>query len=121
MFAGPDKLLMFSQSLSNRCDRNFVQVAVRPMPGSALVVIESELVFRGLKTVLDRPPMAFDRQQHFDGCCRWSGAKFDADSHTNHSFQGSLTASTSIISIVGGSAKSSGAFAISAAASRPAR
>jgi hypothetical protein len=30
------------------------------MPGSALVVIESELVFRGLKTVLDGPPMAFD-------------------------------------------------------------
>src|SRR5467141_3552232 len=43
-------------------------VAMPPMPGSALVVIESELVFRGLKTVLDRPPMAFDRHQRFDGC-----------------------------------------------------
>ena len=43
-----------------------------PMPGSALVVIESELVFRGLKTVLDCPPMAFDRHQRFDGCCRWT-------------------------------------------------
>ena len=42
------------------------------MPGSALVVIESELVFRGLKTVLDRPSMAFDRHQRFDGCCRWT-------------------------------------------------
>src|SRR4029077_16267966 len=28
------------------------------------------LVFRGLETVLDRPPMAFDRHQRFDGCCR---------------------------------------------------
>src|SRR3982075_924796 len=36
-------------------------VAMPPMPGPALVVIEPELVFRGLKTVLDRPPMAFDR------------------------------------------------------------
>src|SRR5580700_5596518 len=47
-------------------------VAMPPMPGSALVVIESELVFRGLETVLDRPPMAFDRHQRFDGCCRWT-------------------------------------------------
>src|SRR5216683_4289155 len=45
-------------------------VAMPPMPGSALVVIEPELVFRGLETVLDRPPMAFDRHQRFDGCCR---------------------------------------------------
>src|SRR6266436_8839368 len=43
-----------------------------PMPGSALVVIEPELVFCGLKTVLDRPPMAFDRHQRFDGCSRWT-------------------------------------------------
>ena len=47
-------------------------VAMPPMPGSALVVIEPELVFRGLKTVLDRPPMAFDRHQCFDGCSRWT-------------------------------------------------
>src|ERR1700731_490649 len=47
-------------------------MAMPPMPGSALVVIEPELVFRGLKTVLDRPPMAFDRHQRFDGCCRWT-------------------------------------------------
>jgi hypothetical protein len=47
-------------------------VAIPPMPGSALVVIESELVFRGLKTVLDRPPMALDRHQRFDGCCCWA-------------------------------------------------
>ena len=47
-------------------------VAMPAMPGSALVVIESELVFRGLKTVLDRPPMAFDRHQRFDGCSRWT-------------------------------------------------
>jgi len=30
-------------------------VAMPPMPGSAIVVIEPELVFRGLRTVLDRP------------------------------------------------------------------
>jgi len=45
-------------------------VTMPTMPGSALVVIEAELVFRGLETVLDRPPMAFDRHQRFDGCCR---------------------------------------------------
>jgi len=45
-------------------------VAMPSVPGSALVVIEPELVFRGLKTVLDRPPMTFDRHQRFDGCCR---------------------------------------------------
>src|SRR5450631_3342913 len=44
------------------------------MPRSALVVIEPELVFRGLKTVLDRPPMAFDRHQRFDGFSRWTPA-----------------------------------------------
>src|SRR5712671_2630678 len=43
-----------------------------PMPGSALVVIEPELVFCGLKTVLDRPPMAFDRHQCFDRCSCWT-------------------------------------------------
>ena len=47
-------------------------VAMPAMPGSALVVIEPELVFRGLKTVLDRPPMAFDRHQRLDGCSRWT-------------------------------------------------
>ena len=47
-------------------------VAMPAMPGSALVVIEPELVFGGLKTVLDRPSMAFDRDQRFDGCCRWA-------------------------------------------------
>jgi hypothetical protein len=31
-------------------------VAMPAMPGSALIVIESELVFRGLKAILDRPP-----------------------------------------------------------------
>src|SRR5664279_2273989 len=46
-------------------------VAMPAMPGSALVVIEPELVFGGLKTVLDRPAMAFDRDQRFDRCsCR---------------------------------------------------
>jgi hypothetical protein len=46
-------------------------VAMPAMPGSALVVIESELVLRGLKTVFDRPLVAFDHQR-IDGCCRWA-------------------------------------------------
>ena len=45
-------------------------VAMPPVPGSALAVIEPELVFRGLKTILDCPPMAFDCNQRFDGCSR---------------------------------------------------
>ena len=45
-------------------------VTMPAMPGSALVVIEPELVFRRIKTVLDRPSMAFDGDQRFDGCCR---------------------------------------------------
>ena len=47
-------------------------VAMPAMPGSALVVIEPELVFRGLKAVLDCPSMAFDRHQRFDGCSSWT-------------------------------------------------
>src|ERR1700732_2138491 len=47
-------------------------VAMPGMPRSALVVIEPEFVFRGLKAILDRPPMAFDRHQRFDGCSRWT-------------------------------------------------
>ena len=43
-------------------------VAMPAMPGSALIVIEPELVFRGIKTILDCSPMAFDRDQRFDGC-----------------------------------------------------
>src|SRR5271165_248123 len=42
------------------------------MPGSALVVIEAELVFGSLKTILDRPAMAFDRDQRFNGCSCWA-------------------------------------------------
>src|SRR5260370_16001065 len=53
-------------------ERHQGNMAMPPMPGSALVVIEPELVFRSLKTVLDRPPMAFDRHQRFDGCSRWT-------------------------------------------------
>src|SRR4030081_1029955 len=47
-------------------------VAMPAVPGSALVVIEPELVFGGLETVLDRPAMAFDRHQRFDGCSCWT-------------------------------------------------
>ena len=47
-------------------------VAMPAMPGSALVVIEPELVFRGLEAVLDRPPVAFDRHQRFDRRFRWT-------------------------------------------------
>jgi hypothetical protein len=38
-------------------------VTMPAMPGPALIVIEPELVFRGFKAVLDRPSMAFDRDQ----------------------------------------------------------
>ena len=44
-------------------------MTVPAMPGSALVVIEPEL-FRGFKAVLDRPSMAFDRDQRFNRCSR---------------------------------------------------
>ena len=54
-------------------------VAMPAMPGSALVVIESELVLGGLKTVLDRPPMAFDRLQRFDGCSRWTPGREEGE------------------------------------------
>src|SRR5450755_1995442 len=47
-------------------------VAMPAMPGSALIVIEPELVLGGLKTVLDRPAMAFDRDQRFNGCSCWA-------------------------------------------------
>ena len=47
-------------------------VTVPAVPGSALVVIEPELVFRGFKAVLDRPSMAFDSDQRFNGCPRWT-------------------------------------------------
>jgi len=47
-------------------------VAMPTMPGSALVVIESELILRGFKTILDGPPMAFDRDQRFNRCSRWT-------------------------------------------------
>ena len=47
-------------------------VTMPAMPRSAFVVVEPELVFRGLETVFDRPPMAFDRDQRFDGCCNWT-------------------------------------------------
>ena len=47
-------------------------VSMPAMPGTALVVIEAELVFGGLKTVLDCPAMAFDRDQRFNGCSCWA-------------------------------------------------
>ena len=51
-------------------------VTMPAMPGSALVVIEAEFVFSGLEAVLDRPAMAFDRDQRFDGrSCRAPGGE----------------------------------------------
>jgi len=41
-------------------------VTAATMPVSALVVIEPEFVFRGFKALLDRPSMAFDRDQRFN-------------------------------------------------------
>jgi len=45
-------------------------MTVPTMPGPALVVIEPELVLRGLKTILDRPSTTLDRHQRFDRCSR---------------------------------------------------
>ena len=47
-------------------------VTMPAMPGSALVMIEPELAFCGFKAVLDRPSMAFYRDQRFNGCSRWA-------------------------------------------------
>jgi hypothetical protein len=49
-------------------------MTVPAMPGSALVVIEPELILGSLKTVLDRPSTAFDRDQRF-GFCASLGSK----------------------------------------------
>ena len=46
------------------------RMTIPTVPGSALVVIEPELVLGGLKTVLDRPAMTLDRHQRFDRCSR---------------------------------------------------
>ena len=35
-------------------------------------MIEPELVLGGFEAVLDRPSMAFDRDQRFNGCSRWA-------------------------------------------------
>ena len=47
-------------------------MTVPAMPGSALVVIEPELVLRGFKAVLDRPSVAFDCDERFNGCSCWA-------------------------------------------------
>jgi hypothetical protein len=46
-----------------------------PVPGSALIVIEPELVLRGLQTILDGPAMTLDRYQRFERCSRWTLGK----------------------------------------------
>src|SRR3981189_2865388 len=64
-------------------------VAMPAMPRSALVVIEPEFVFRGLKAILDRPPMAFDRHQRFDGCSRWTPGAEEGETRHRRYFDGS--------------------------------
>jgi len=39
-------------------------VAVPSVPGTGFVVVETQLVFRGFKAVLDGPAAAFDFNQH---------------------------------------------------------
>ncbi len=57
-------------------EHNQRHVTMPAMPGTALVGIEAELVFGSLKTVLDRPAMAFDCDQRFDACsCRAPGGE----------------------------------------------
>ena len=38
------------------------------VPGSGFVMVESEFVFGGLKSVLDRPAVTLNLDQDFDGC-----------------------------------------------------
>src|SRR5207249_2178382 len=54
------------------CEHHHRDVAMPAMPGSALVVIEPELILGSLKTVLDRPAMAFDCDQRFNGRSCWA-------------------------------------------------
>ena len=54
------------------CEHHHRDVAMPAMPGSALVVIKPELILGSLKTVLDRPAMAFDCDQRFNGRSCWA-------------------------------------------------
>ena len=54
-------------------------VTVPAMPGSALVVIESEFVFRGFKAVLAGPSMAFARDQRLASCSCGTHGSEDGD------------------------------------------
>ena len=51
-------------------------MAMPAMPRSGFVVVEPELVLRGLEAVLDGPATAFDADQPLDGCpCRTPGGE----------------------------------------------
>src|SRR5450631_1292597 len=54
------------------CKHHQGHMTVPAMPGSALVVIEPELVLRGFKAVLDRPSVAFDSDERFNSCSCWA-------------------------------------------------
>ena len=43
-------------------------VAMPAVPGAGLVVVEAQLVFRGLEAIFDRPTMSLDLDQHLDAC-----------------------------------------------------
>lgn len=45
-------------------------MAVPAVPGPGFVMVEPEFVFGGLESVLDRPAMALDLGQDFDGCSK---------------------------------------------------
>ena len=47
-------------------------VTMPAMPGSGLVVVETELVLGSLEAVLDRPAMAFDADQRVDRSPSWA-------------------------------------------------
>ena len=63
---------MADHRLHGEGEHHHGNVAMPAMPGSALVVIEPELVLGGFKAVLDSPSMAFDRHQRFNRCSRWA-------------------------------------------------
>ena len=54
-------------------------VAPPSMKGARLVVIEAELILRRFETVFDRPLVAFDCPQHFDGCSRWTPGREESE------------------------------------------
>ena len=66
-FGRPDICLMADESHYGEGEHDERDMAVPAMPGARFVVIETEFVLGGFKTVLDGPAAAFDRYELFHG------------------------------------------------------